>query len=95
MEMILAKGIDTITFGLTQDEVLNRLGLPDQEFRDEYGGMRFDYIDAKLSLFLNEDDGRLFHIKTADPCVALLGYLMIKAEITSLLDCLLPSLVRK
>lgn len=67
-------GVDDLLFGMKQEDVIARKGVPSRQFKDEDGNVIFLYDNAKLRLsFYEEEDFRLGYIITAHPDVELAG----------------------
>lgn len=77
MELKPGIGIDQLTFGLLQTDVIRILGIPDKTFVEEEGEDNdtiFQYNQLKLRLtFYNQEDERLGYIRCANPSLTYNG----------------------
>jgi hypothetical protein len=71
MELKPGVGIDQLTFGLLQTDVIRILGVPDKIFEEEEeeeNDTIYQYNQLKLRLtFYNQEDERLGYIRCANP----------------------------
>lgn len=73
MEILLAKGLDNIRFGQTEDEIISQLGEPDKAYLlDESKRLQFFELQVEFS-FESEQDNRLGWIEVHSSEAVLFG----------------------
>ncbi len=74
MNLIIGKGLDSLKFGITEEEVRSLLGAADKTYLTDSGCKRVQYNDTQIELsFEPENDNRLGWVEVHNPDVFLLG----------------------
>jgi hypothetical protein len=60
MEIIVGERIDSVKFGLLENEVVNLFGVPNKKYTDDFGDVNLQYFNRQISLkFEKEQEYRL------------------------------------
>lgn len=87
MNIVVGRGVGNIVFGLTEYDVVMKLGAPDKVGIDANGSRDLIYHEWQLVLKI-EPDGRLGWIEVHDPQATWTGLKPWETERTILLDLL-------
>ena len=76
MDIILGYGLDDINFGMFQQEVITRLGIPDKEYQSSFDYC-FQYFSLRLELCFESEENRLHQIECYHPKTRIFDKLVI------------------
>ena len=86
MKLNPKNGIDSLLFGMKQQDVMALYGAPDKKFEDDDNNIIFLYNQQKLRLtFYEDEDFRLGYIITSNENVTLLDKKLIGCNVKSLI----------
>lgn len=86
MKLNPKNGIDSLLFGMKQQDVMALYGTPDKKFEDDDNNIIFLYNQQKLRLtFYEDEDFRLGYIITSNENVTLLDKKVIGCNVKSLI----------
>jgi hypothetical protein len=86
MKLNPKNGIDSLLFGMKQQDITALYGAPDKKFEDDDNNIIFLYNQQKLRLtFYEDEDFRLGYIITSNENVTLLDKKLIGCNVKSLI----------
>ena len=98
MEITPRKGIGEFTFGMTEADVIAKLGKPDKSYEEDDEDeeqLVYQYNKLKLRLtFYMEHGGRLGYIRSANPALTYQGKQLINKPIDTITEGVFASLVQ-
>jgi len=87
MEIIPRVGLDILKLGLTADEVINSLGVPTKDSRDEFEDRFMCYHGKGIAVrFEDGNDNRVGWIIVSNPSVTLYGIQPIGMDIDTVIN---------
>lgn len=76
MDIVLGYGFDNIYFGLLEQEIIKRLGVPDKKYESDYD-LHFQYFPLRCDLWFRKEDIRLHWIECSHPEIRIYDELII------------------
>jgi len=62
LNIVLGEGLSNILFGMTKQDIIDLLGVPDKEYITDYDNHRLQYFDYKIELSLECNDEKLYRL---------------------------------
>ena len=89
LEITLGYGVDSILFGLTEQQAITVLGKPDKSYFTDEENKRLQFNNLLIELsFETENDYRLGWIEVHNPNVTILGHRLIGKAMSDVLSIL-------
>ena len=67
MNIVLGYGLSDFYFGMSMQKLIDRLGIPDKEYRSDRGDPRLQYYDLQGEFWFRHHDLRLHWIVCSHP----------------------------
>jgi hypothetical protein len=78
MEVRPGKGVDQLLFGLTEPELVRKLGPPDKRYRTDSKALRLQYFGLQIELSVEPDNGDRFGwVEVHSPDTTLFGHRLV------------------
>jgi len=87
MKLKVGKGFDDVLFGLTEEEVIQRLGQPDKRYASEQGDISLQYFSLRSELVIEADhDHRFGWVRVSNPNAELFGRRLLGQSCSDVLE---------